>query len=668
MKIIHPSGQSYDIFPGTDLELTRYNPFFNDLGEQSIPISLPGSKHNMELLGHPDRTDNKNKPSSRIDTLIQSGAFSAKARQAILSAKKNGTIESSFYLNEGAFYEKTRDLTLHDIFAGESVQFENVQSAATFVYSLLSTHDDRFSCFMVYGLGKTLNMPDPTGNGKFYHHVDREETVDEKPVIIPAGMFITPFVKVKYVLQHIMEHIGYTLEASFMDVAPFNNMVFLNNNADTILAGTINFVDIVPDMSVNEFFNILRKFDCEIIPDEVYKKIRIIPFNDIIDGLEASDLTAQKSGDLSISYHNNYRQLSLISDSLNIPEEDGQEKNNVVSETLSLTDLSRRFPSAWIDIDGSIYRSGYKGDKPVTERIGSLHCNYNAGDELPKEEKSFPDILIEVTKSYFGWQPTPGGAVTVTDMFYPYVGSPRHIRSKLVFSKDEEQQAQEEAMNGSSHQELKPMLCLYFHDTTQSLNVGTIHNRDFTGQKLWDYTLAYNGEDGIYEKFWRKYDELLRNALLEINGEFILTENQKMSLPSHRKIIIDSQFLIPNRVNYVPGKNIPTECSFFTTKLQEPLSVAKTMNEYFPSSPYKWELKTERNFTNSVPTGSWEIIKFKSEPVAYFPEHPSESQYTSGGRQYEKQYDVEYGYTNLFTYTKNGDGVITTYLQAILNS
>lgn len=667
MKIIHPSGQSYDIFPGTDLELTRYNPFFNDLGEQSIPISLPGSKHNMELLGHPDRTDNKNKPSSRIDTLIQSGAFSAKARQAILSAKKNGTIESSFYLNEGAFYEKTRDLTLHDIFAGESVQFENVQSAATFVYSLLSTHDDRFSCFMVYGLGKTLNMPDPTGNGKFYHHVDREETVDEKPVIIPAGMFITPFIKVKYVLQHIMEHIGYTLEASFMDVAPFNNMVFLNNNADTILAGTINFVDIVPDMSVNEFFNILRKFNCEIIPDEVYKKINIILFNDILEDVLTDDLTIQQNGDLTISYHNNYRQLTLTSEVLNMPDEN-EDNNSESLESLSLIDFGRRYPSAYIDIDGSIYRSGYKGYQVVKERIGSLHSNYNAGDNLPREEKIFSDVLVEVSKSFFLWQPVPGGAVTAINMLYPYVGTIRNIRSKLVFTEEEEQQAQDEAMSGTSHHELKPMMCLYFLDTTQSLNVGTIHNRDFTGLKLWDYSLAYNGEDGIYEKFWRKYDELLRNALLDVSGEFILTENQKMTLSSHRKIIVGSQIMIPNKINYVPGKQMPTECSFLTTKLQKPISEAKTIDQYFPLSAYRWELKIERNFTNSVPSGYWEIIKFKSEPAAYFPEHPTESQYTTGGRHYEKQYEVEYGYASFFTYTKNGDGVITTYLQAVLNS
>lgn len=666
MKIIHPSGQAYDLFPGTDLELTRYNPFFNELGEQSIPISLPGSPRNMDLLNHPGRPDNKNKPSSRIDAIIQSGAFSVQARQAILSAKENGTIDSSFYLNEGAFYEKSNDLTLHDIFAGETIPLPNVASAATFVYSLMSTYDERLSCFMVYDGNRIINRPDPARNGKFYNHVDREETVDDKPITVPAGMYITPFVKVKYVLKHVLEYLGYTLSSSFLDVPPFNNMVFLNNNADTILSGSINYVEIVPEISVRDLFDVIRKFNCEIIPDEVAKTVSIISFGDTVDELQANDLTAQKVGDLTISYHNNYRQVVLKSDVLQIPE-DHELANNAPNESLSLTDLSRRYPTAMTDTDGSIYRIGYKGENEVKDRIGSLHMNYNAGDDLTHEERKFPDVLVDVSKSAYLWQTGTGGSFTLFDVLYPYVGPVRHLRSKLVYTQEEEQQALAESLNSSSHEVLKPMLCLYFHDAVNQINIGTIHNYDLNGQKLWEFTLAYNGNDGIYEKFWRKYDELLRNALLEVRGEFILTETQKLTLPSHAKVVVDSQAMIPHQIIYVPGKRMPTECRFFSTKLQEPLSMAKTMDEYFPPSAYKWRLVTERNFTNTVPALSWEVIKYISEPLAYFPEPPTDAQYGAGGRYYEKSYVVEYGFANALAYTKNGDGVITTYLQAVLN-
>lgn len=666
MKIIHPSGQPYDLFPGTDIELTRYNPFFNELGEQSIPISLPGSPRNMELLNHPGRADNNIKSQSRIDAVIQSGAFSAKARQAILSAKRNSTIETSFYLNEGAFYEKTRYLTLHDIFAGERIQFDNVASAATFVFTLMSgVTDNRMSCFMVYDGTRILNRPDSTRNGKFYYHIDREETIDEKQVVIPAGMYITPFVKVKYVLQQVIEYLGYTLSPSFMDVPPFNNMVFLNNNADTIVSGSINYVDIVPEITVNELFDLFRKFNCEIIPDEIAKTVTILNFDSILDEQPAEDLTGQKDGDLTISYHNDYKQLVLTSDVLHL-QDNNDLANPVSEESTSLTDLSRKYPSAKIDTDGSIYRIGYKGEKVVKDRIGSLHMSYNAGDEIPVEERNFPDVLVDVSKSAYFWQ-TSGGAITIFDVLYPYVGQARNIRTQLVFTQEEELQAQEESLNSTSTQTLKPMLCLYYHDVANQINIGTIHNYSLTGTKLWNYTLAYNGKDGIFEKFWRKYDALLRNAFLDVRGDFILTETQKMTMSSHSKIIVDSQMMIANQINYVPGRRMPMECRFFSTKLQEPVSIAKTMDEYFPHPAYKWEFNSERNFINSIPALAWEVIKYKHEPVIYYPEAPTLGQYSAGGRYYEKQFEVEYGFSTALSYVKQGEGIITTYLEAVLD-
>ena len=122
MKIIHPSGQAYDLNIDTELEMTRYNPFFHDKGEQSIPISLPATDHNLALLQHPESTAGKQKIAQRLDATIQSGIYSVNARQAILSARKNDSIETSFYLREGAFYEKVKDVSLQEIFEEKSIE------------------------------------------------------------------------------------------------------------------------------------------------------------------------------------------------------------------------------------------------------------------------------------------------------------------------------------------------------------------------------------------------------------------------------------------------------------------------------------------------------------------------------------------------------------------
>lgn len=654
MKIVHSSGQAYDLPANFMVEMTRTNPFFHKMGEQSLPCSLPPTSRNMHLLGQPANIGNKNKIEGRIDVTIESGSFFMKARQAVLTAKRNEPIETSFYLNEGAFYERIENLTLKEIFKDKSVEFSNVDSAISFMQTLLSQHDERFSCFSVITNNRELNALYYGDNPWFVNTTDRTEVIDGKSIFIPKGMFITPFVKVRHVLQEISTYLGYTLDASFMDNAPFKDMVFLNNNADTIITGRIDYVDIVPEISVSDFFDVIRKFCCEIIPDEVNKRLRIIHFNDVLNAIPESDLTKKITGELVMSYHGNYKQLLLTSNVLNIPEDAAPFSNtgigvNIKKNSPNLYDLSVKYPTGHIsDKYGYIYRIGYRGESVITEKIGTLHCNYYSGDQLVNEEKKFPDYLVEIY---------------MADRSYPYVGQTRYLRTSLVF----DDSGENEKVENSNSDLLPAMLCLYFYDSTRKYNIGTIHNKDLNGNKLWDFTLAYNGSEGIYEKFWRQYDNLLRNALLEVRGEFYLDESDKMMLSSYRNVIVNSQKLIPSEIKYIPGVMTPQECSFLTTNLQSPISSAKSIQELFTTEEYKWGLKTQRNFTitGTIPNRRYAYIKYKSTPITYYPPTPTQSQYIAGGQYHVKQYEVEYGTVSggVDTFVKEGDGIVTTWLE-----
>ena len=110
MKIIHASGKELKLKPGTVLEMERANPFFNDYGEQSLPVKLPPDEYNRSVLGFPDDLAGVNKMPNRSDATIQEGIFSIRCRQAILSASQKDGIDTSFYLNIGSFYEKMKDV------------------------------------------------------------------------------------------------------------------------------------------------------------------------------------------------------------------------------------------------------------------------------------------------------------------------------------------------------------------------------------------------------------------------------------------------------------------------------------------------------------------------------------------------------------------------------
>lgn len=59
MKIVHSSGKAYQLAPDTQIEIERPNLFFNDYGEQSLPVDLPDTDLNRELTGYPDMVANR---------------------------------------------------------------------------------------------------------------------------------------------------------------------------------------------------------------------------------------------------------------------------------------------------------------------------------------------------------------------------------------------------------------------------------------------------------------------------------------------------------------------------------------------------------------------------------------------------------------------------------
>lgn len=213
MKIVHSSGKELKLNPGTVLEMERSNPFFNEYGEQSLPVKLPSDDYNRKILGFPDDMAGVNKMPSRADATIQDGIYSIRCRQAILSASRKDGIDTSFFLNIGSFYEKMKDVQLTTVFKDKVVKFSSLTTAINFVRSLMITPDPRFSCFPVLAeshdngeiicLNRVSGPIKPDGYYTLWNEQYREETVDDKTVSTPAGYYITPFIKAIHLLEEV---------------------------------------------------------------------------------------------------------------------------------------------------------------------------------------------------------------------------------------------------------------------------------------------------------------------------------------------------------------------------------------------------------------------------------------------------------------------------------
>lgn len=668
MKIIYSSGKELKLKPGTVLEMERTNPFFNDYGEQSLPVKLPPDEHNRAILGFPDDLAGVNKMPQRADATVQEGVFSIRCRQAILSASQKEGIDTSFYLNIGSFYEKMKDVQLATVFKDKVLTFSSVTSAISFVRSLMVTPDSRFSCFPVLAeshengeiicLNRVFPPIKADGYYSLFNEQYREEIIDDKTVSTPAGYFITPLIKAMHLLEEIFKHLGYTLEDNFFSkTEPFKSMVFLNNNIDSIVNAEIRYDQIVPSCNVSTILDIFRyKFCCEFIPDEAKRTVKIVLFNDVAAGKADQDLTKLLTQPISVNHGTKYKQVKLSAERGAVLTNNDEYK--LVSSTpdylsKTLPEIAAMFPEAFIEpVRGWIMREGFTPLNCIVEKVGTLNCDYHARGTLETEKKESPDTLVGI--EFEG----------ISNGLAPFIGTTRAINSKIVWNNTPSEGGGQEKSD-QKKSELNPMLCFTGHRTSR-FDSGTIYPYLDKPEKIWNYSLAYNGPDGLFEKFWRKYDDMLRNSMRPVTTKMLLKDIDKLNISAHEKVIINNQELLPNTIKYNIGKNVDTECTFFTTKLYHPISSAKPESTHFPSSKYQWRMKWSKSVGDLY---NW--MQLKEQPITLFIPPPTDAEYSRGGRYHQQTspcwFGVEislngkdYGIVNKIS------GTLTTWLEPML--
>ena len=337
----------------------------------------------------------------------------------------------------------------------------------------------------------------------------------------------------------------------------------------------------------------------------------------------------------------------------------GRATGNENEEFSTLVDLLKKYPDVeYNQISGEFVRRGYKGITPVTQRIGLVTMDYYAGGTLETESKESPDVLpAMVYTPAFG----SGGAGAIPHLGI-YIGTGRSLNSSIIMDSVNDSTS-EVAGEAEDNEELKPMPAFVFH--AGKLDYGTILNHDADENKLWNYTLAYHGPDGLFERFWRNYDSLLRNSLLEIKASMPLSDIQKVSLSEYRKVTIEGQELLPSAIQYSPGSREPLESTFLTTRLYEPVSTAMAETERFAShvSKYKWKVNYSRSNASDSVKRRW---VFKEEPVTIYYAPPSAYQYVQGGKYHQATYPVQfYSRGSASGPTDPEDGTLTVWLEPV---
>ena len=653
-------GEAYQLAEGTKIEVERTNPFFNDYGEQTVPLDLPASEHNRRLLGYPDSFGRREKMQT-ADVSIQDGEYHAQCRQFVLSATRRGTISTSFYINDGSFYSRIQNVRLKDVFEDEVVEFNGttvearITNAIQFCRSLRSGTDERFAIFSIlvaddsgmergynfkilnafgkevtkrfyvrndsesFGSGNVpyedvnVFMPDETGAGcDFYNATGRTEYVDEIPISLSPGYYISPFVRTNYVLKKIFRYFGYSLLPNFFtQTSPFTDMVLLNNVIDVLVNGRLKVADLLPDVSIADFLAVFRKkFCCEFSTDEGMRTANIVFLRDVMGNSSITDLTHCLTDEPSIKYKSQKDFKRVILSSKEVLDSDtGDSYEDIKS-------LVQNNPTAYLDIfTGAFYKEGFSGNYKVLTKVAEASMPYNTGEDTEEQEVEIPDCIPEFRNLMYH------GSVDEYDYeqkigTWLYVGRYATLNSKMAITGDDEK---EDSENTSR---MLPMLAFAYmsggtkpagtispydlQNTTRDSFGGSRNTVNMT--KLFDYALYYYGPDGIFERFWRDCDTLHRNALQETKMRLLLSQSQKQNLKAWGKVSIRGMSFFFNKLKFtLGGKDEPIESELLTTGLTEPTIHAEYTTELLPrmATDYMWtglrleEEVTEQEYNNS---------------------------------------------------------------------
>ena len=315
----------------------------------------------------------------------------------------------------------------------------------------------------------------------------------------------------------------------------------------------------------------------------------------VAQGKSVVHVQASEISKIKISYPESYQQIII--------RPSGSANSDNESSLDSLPLIRSQFPTAQFSKErGCFYRDGYnyvpavRYRYSVREVVADSSQPYYEGGILPTLQIDVPECIPS------------------TSLDAPiFIGQVQYLNSSLkLFSSDGSESVPATDMDKSSDDTMYLMLAFAYR--VNSTTGGTVTNYgvddSYTYHRLGDYSLIYNGDDGIFERFYRKYDTLLRNSMHEVEAQLNLPMSVAQNLSAIGKVNIQGVDLLINTMKFSVGtKSNLSEASLYTVNIYEPVTSAKNFDDIIPplvSTGYKWEIKSsyqdisEDDYNNSI--------------------------------------------------------------------
>lgn len=674
MKLLTPKGEL--ILPSDfSFTLEHNSPIFSQEGSQSIPVKLP--VQNNALLDYPDRP-RSSKYNKKLAAKIVSGVFQKNGQLVVEAGSVDDGIIAAIMINESDLYSQIKDTSLPEVFATiERKDISGVNNWVNHIYdSMVNAYIDDFTAFPVavnfsdekYSL---LNGPDTSSSETPWklRWQPRRVTYDGQAVNVPAGYGLTPFLFLSRLIELLFLHFGYTVRANPFNDGFLKKIVVINNTADSICKGFVNYADLVPSCSIADFIKWLSdKFLMHLYVYPEHKIVDIIPVVDVIKASSQMDVTPKIDGHEKYIY-TEQQELRLSSDT-------SLDKASPATETIF--DFARKYPyltelseaefrsDAWkYNVvkrlsTGGIYevlrRYNYSGSKIV--HLGSNYFSYYSGrfKEVKYDAKDIMPPMVEVKLGIKGDKEL--------NIVCPYIGESRHRNTSLKEKKEAAEQKIIIALYAGLSDENNNIEAKYCLGTTQKFNNLGVQwsQHDLTQQSL--YTLLF-----------KDYNSILMNSSIEVHAKVDFSIEELLSIKLNKPIMIRGQKAIIKKLNYnISDKRLENVSSeYILTRSLTPMN--EDVSVSFAPQLYRWSYESDADEvfaefdTQEWSDYTWEYIGPESPSAAAyeFITPPTHEQFLSGEKYYQQSNAIRIA-ARMFNNNmliKYFDRVLTSWFRAV---
>lgn len=606
---------TFDLPSDFNIEIEDTSPVFNDQGSQSIAATIPATKNNLRLVNHINRLDADQAPVEDARIIVSDSIYYRTGKMNISQASHSTGIVSNIGFDESEIYNIWNSVTLKSFEGLPKYSPENgVSDVVSYLNDIMN---DKITDTPLHIFNICVAIPGNKDNGTDTYYPEylnsmiednkkftlnsaaRTETYllggEAVATSVPVGYGITPFLKVSWLLNYIFEYFGYRVtENPFATHPQLSRLVVLNNAADCCVKGFIDYADLMPDCTINEFLQALYcRFGMVYFVNGKTKTVRLRFLKDIIASPASQDWSLMKAAEPIVNY-NAPKQLKLSAS----------------------TSISGPYP---LLVAAPIAESLDKFLKPYGYILGTGtgggYLNYAKTIGTYTIRNIRTQKLEDITSDFFPWD--KGANIEYEDISsideclpikreYPddHYPCPAYLFGKVhrytnISSAD---------VNLSEKSDNETPLCFCFSLPT-SRPYGSPRCFADNGQVTdkngytYDISMTFVGENGLFNRFWKGYDAILRHANHTIEAKLHLSHKELLNSDFSTPIEMDGQRLLVDSQRYqLPlHRTSPTTLNLRTLKLMKPYDLDAEQGIKTIPQLYKWVLFNNReSIYNSV--------------------------------------------------------------------